>query len=240
MLYQFAQYGGTLRLGPREFPVVGRTYRCLAMAEGYLLSLGMDQVDELRRLLHAFPHLRQEKFIAGWLRSSRLGLADFVSSGKAKFASSLLGLRFDLTLSLNLSLDELDSLLDDLGPDELRNFFREASRKLEIASGRDEMGAMGSLMRLRSVGDGGGSSIEQVFASICSNLKWPLSEILSLTPSVLSTLLSDTKFLADDLEMEQIIPIEDEGDVEAKRLRKIYASVAKNLINGHRIDHGTT
>lgn len=235
MLYQFAQYGGELVIGGRSLPVTGKTYQLLARAESYFLSLTLDQVQLLRDLLARHPHLHNEKFIARWLRSVRLGLAELVTSGKARFSSSLLGLRFDLTQSLGVSAEELDEHLDTLDPAELRAFFREASRKLDLASGRDEMGLLGGIMRLREVG-GEGGSLEQFLASVVTILKWPVRDVLSLTPSVLSALLSKPEYLGDDLELEQMMP-EDAGDVDYKRMRKIYLQVARNLLAGRRLDH---
>lgn len=237
MLYSFGQYGGTVQVGARTLSVTGKTYLLQARAEGYFLSLVLDQVELLKNLLSKCPHLQNEKFIGRWLRATRLAMAELVTSGKSRFGSSLLGLRFDLSQSLGIELQELDEHLDALNPGDLRSWLRDASHKLDLASGRDEMGILGGIMRLRSVGDGG-SSIEQFFASIVTNLKWKIDDVLKLTPAVLSTLLSDPDFLGDDLDMEQMMP-DDPGDVDCKRFRKIYTRVAQNLIAGRRLDHET-
>lgn len=154
--------------------------------------------------------------------------------------STLAGRRFDVWHSCNddgLTFRELDEHLDSLGPQELREFFQEADRKMASANFVDEFHFLATCFRqVPEPPNPSGKGVESMIASLCikNQNRIDLKTVLDSTPAAMKVLFTDPDLLVDDISAERTLHPADK--LGQRRFARVYSGLAKNIADGLRID----
>ena len=236
LLYELGQFGGFVRFGKTQYPITGCTYQQRCEIESYWLSLCLTPQQILFPFLAWSPHRRTPDFVAAWLKTGRQSLVE-ANEGQRRLMGSFLGKRFEAWQCLRgwLTMEQIDSRLEDMTPDEIQAFFSDLHHARAIAGGWDEWGQMSELMRQRlpAARDPKAppppeiDTVEAMLAHMVQELDWPPEAILKLTPAAMRQWLTKPSNMDDKLEIEKIVPAD---DVEGKRFQKRYIKEAKALL----------
>lgn len=234
MFFKYAGFGGFIKIGCREIPVTGKTFKKIAEFEAYWLSLCLCWEKSLLSLLKESPKFATKEFLVRWMVSFRRSFYGKSPELKAKFARrSILALRFEAWQCCreHMTLEEIDDMFDQMTKQQVIKFAIDMDKKIEIASGGNHEIKITELLRLSTKSSG--SNPDHTNESMIANLvKQKLigspMEILDLTPTQLSAMLTDPDKLEDDLALELMIP---EGEPEAKRNLRYYEEAAEEFLS---------
>lgn len=231
-------FGGTLRIGDREYAVRGRTYRKIAEQINWWKSECFDPVVELRLLISVYPEIGSEDFVLQWLKTSKQAM--FMDSGlQSRVLSTFSARRFDVWQSCRddgLRLEDLDAFLDEMDGTQLREFFDEADKKMALANGVGELEYLDGCFSRTPSKPGQGGSVEAMLSQACvhSKSRIQIHEILDCTPAAIRTLFQDPDAINANSALDG--PIHPNDKIGQKRITKVLSDAAKNIIEGKRID----
>lgn len=240
MIGHFASFGGTLKIGSKEFAVRGRTYRKIAELASWYLSECFCPISELRFFIQAHTDFAVQEFCDGWIKKTRQTLFCDPDT-KRRLESTLSARRFEIWQACRddgLTFDSLDEHLDSLSFYDLNRFLFEADRKMAIANGVDELSYLATCMRISilAVNDAG-STIESMLSRLCvkNERRWSVQEILDSTPAMLGDLFCDPDMLTNDAQQEA--EAEKNSDAIMTKMASVtYRNMALNVLEKKRID----
>lgn len=237
-LANVAAFGGTLKIGGKEYTVRGRTYRKIAEQQSWWLSQCFCPITELRRFLYSNSLFLEKDFIEKWLKIGRKSLITNTDVQR-EILSTFSARRFDIWQSCRedgLRLEELDDHLDSMSGLEIADFLEEADLKMSIANGVGELDYLTHCYSRNPSGGGTGRPVESMIAQVCVRNKnrMSLEEVLDSTPAALRTIFEDPETMVDDAEAERSLHPNDK--LGQKRFSRIYESMADNIVEGRRID----
>lgn len=231
-------FGGTLKIGNREYIVRGRTYRKIAEQINWWISECFCPVIELRLLLSSYPDIGTEGFILAWLKASRTAMFS-ESELQARVLSTFSARRFDIWQSCRddgLRLEDLDFFLDELDGPRLQEFFEEADKKMALANGVSELEYLANCFSRPPSSPGRGGSVDAMLSQACvhSKNRIQIHELLDCTPAAIRTLFQEPESINANAVLDA--PVHPNDKIGQKRVTKVLSDAAKNIIEGKRID----
>jgi len=231
-------FGGTIKIGNKEYAVRGRTYKKISEQDNWWKSQCFCPIKELRILLSKNEHLKNHEFAADWLKATKRVMfseKELIS----RILSSASAKRFDIWQACRedgLTLECLDAFLDELDNESLHDFLDDADKKMALANGVGELEYLEHCFSKTIPAPSISSPIEAMIAQACVRNKNRilLTEIMDSTPEAVRTLFEDPEIMGINHASEEGLS---SGDTVAKkRLDSICDNAARNLIEGKRID----
>ena len=243
MSIKLTDFGGVIEINGREAVVRPLTYRRICEQSSWALSESMCPVTELRIFLTKRKAFRDPDFAKDWIKIGRRSLF-FDNNLQHMLHSSIYGRMFDIwqaTSASGITQKDIRQHLENLDGIEAARFFGKIYAMIAIANNAAEISHLSHATRMTPVG-GKGIGIELFFAKMCGSEKSPmdLDALLDSTPSQIRTITTSTEekmafAFADDV-AEEMSAVAVNDIINERRYNKIYTGMAKNLLEGKRID----